>query len=288
MESAPTRHEASMDIYTPAPAMVEEVRIESRDVKTFRLAFEDPQRREGFLFRPGQFVELSVPGEGEATFCLASGPRERGYVECSVKRVGRVTEALHMLDEGSRVGLRGPYGNSFPLEAMRGRELVFVAGGIGLAALRSLILAVLDERGKYGALRILYGARSEADLVYRQELEQWRDHADVDVVLTVDPGGESREWTGRVGFVPVVLEELAPERENVTVLTCGPPIMIRYTLAALERMGFAPEQVLTTLEMKMKCGLGLCGRCNVGPLYVCKDGPVFTCAQIKEFAEQIV
>jgi sulfhydrogenase subunit gamma (sulfur reductase) len=277
-----------VQIYTPYAARLQELRVETRDVKTLRLVFQDAKIAEGFSFRPGQFVELSVAGEGEATFCLASSPEERGYVECSVKRVGLVTEAIHRLDPSALVGLRGPYGNSFPLEQMEGRDLVFVAGGIGLAALRSLIKVVLAQPQKYGSILILYGARSVADLVYLEELEQWGSRKDLKTVLTVDPGGESADWKGEVGFVPAVLEKLNPGRKNTTVITCGPPIMIRYVLAALDKMGFDPEAVITTLEMKMKCGLGHCGRCNVGPLYVCKDGPVFTYAQIREFVEQII
>jgi sulfhydrogenase subunit gamma (sulfur reductase) len=277
-----------VQIYTPYAARLQELRVETRDVKTLRLVFQDAKIAEAFSFRPGQFVELSVAGEGEATFCLASSPEERGYVECSVKRVGLVTEAIHRLDPSALVGLRGPYGNSFPLEQMEGRDLVFVAGGIGLAALRSLIKVVVAQPQKYGSILILYGARSVADLVYREELEQWRSRKDLKTVLTVDPGGESADWKGEVGFVPAVLEKLNPGRKNTTVITCGLPIMIRYVLAALDKMGFDPEAVITTLEMKMKCGLGHCGRCNVGPLYVCKDGPVFTYAQIREFVEQII
>jgi sulfhydrogenase subunit gamma (sulfur reductase) len=277
-----------VQIYTPYAARLQELRVETRDVKTLRLVFQDEKVAEGFSFRPGQFVELSVAGEGEATFCLASSPEEKGFVECSVKRVGLVTEAIHRLDPSALVGLRGPYGNSFPLEQMEGRDLVFVAGGIGLAALRSLIKVVLAQPQKYGSVLILYGARSVADLVYLEELEQWGSRKDLKTVLTVDPGGESADWTGEVGFVPAVLEKLNPGRKNTTVITCGPPIMIRYVLAALDKMGFDPEAVITTLEMKMKCGLGHCGRCNVGSLYVCKDGPVFTYAQIREFVEQII
>jgi sulfhydrogenase subunit gamma (sulfur reductase) len=177
-----------VQIYTPYAARIQELRVETRDVKTLRLVFQDAKIAEGFSFRPGQFVELSVAGEGEATFCLASSPEERGYVECSVKRVGLVTEAIHRLDPSALVGLRGPYGNSFPLEQMEGRDLVFVAGGIGLAALRSLIKVVLAQPQKYGSILILYGARSVADLVYREELEQWRSRKDLKTVLTVDPG----------------------------------------------------------------------------------------------------
>jgi len=275
-------------IYTPYAARIEELRIENKDVTTLRLVFQDQEVGKNFSFQPGQFVELSVPGEGEATFCLASSPEERGYVECSVKRVGLVTEAIHRLDRYALVGLRGPYGNSFPLKNMEERNLIFVAGGIGLAALRSLIRVVLSTRKDFGSILILYGARSVEDQVYKEELEQWQSRKDVDTVLTVDPGGETGEWQGEIGFVPAVLEKLNPDRNNATVITCGPPIMIRYVLAALDRMGFDPQSVITTLEMKMKCGLGHCGRCNVGPLYVCKDGPVFTYAQIKEFVEQIL
>jgi len=275
-------------IYTPCAARIDELRIETRDVKTLRLVFHDQGVGEDFSFQPGQFVELSVPGEGEAPFCLVSSPEERGYVECSVKRVGLVTEAIHRLDQNALVGLRGPYGNSFPLKNMEGRDLIFVAGGIGLAALRSLIRVVLSRREDFGSILILYGARSVEDLVYREELEQWQSRKDVDTVLTVDPGGETAEWKGKIGFVPAVLEKLNADRNSAMVITCGPPIMIRYVLAALDRMGFDPQSVITTLEMKMKCGLGQCGRCNVGPLYVCKDGPVFTYARIKEFVEQIL
>ena len=275
-------------IYTPLAARVRELRVETPEVKTLRLIFQDKRVAEKFNFQPGQFVELSVAGEGEATFCLASSPEEKEYVECSVKRVGLVTEAIHRLDPDALVGLRGPYGNSFPLQRMEGRDLIFVAGGIGLAALRSMIKVVLPEAEKYGSILILYGARSVEDLVYREELEQWRSRKDVKTVLTVDPGGEGAGWKGEVGFVPAILERLNPGRKNSTVITCGPPIMIRYVLAALDRMGFDPQEVITTLEMKMKCGLGHCGRCNVGPLYVCKDGPVFTYAQIREFMEQII
>ena len=275
-------------IYTPFAARVRELRVETKDVKTLRLVFEEEKVAETFAFEPGQFVELSVAGEGEATFCLASSPQEKGYLECSVKRVGLVTEAIHRLDPDALVGLRGPYGNSFPLQRMEGRDLIFVAGGIGLAALRSLIKVVLAGRGKFGSILILYGARSVEDLVYREELEKWRSLKGLKTVLTVDPGGESPGWKGEVGFVPAVLERLNPGSRNSTVITCGPPIMIRYVLAALDKMGFDPQEVITTLEMKMKCGLGHCGRCNVGPLYVCKDGPVFTYARIREFVEQII
>ena len=274
-------------LYTPELTRVKGITIETKDVKTLRLEFEKEKLREDFTFAPGQFVELSVPGVGEATFCLASSPRAKGFLECSVKRIGKVTEAIHMLDEESIVGIRGPYGNGFPIELMSGKDLIFVGGGIGLAPLRSLILEVLAQRDRFGDILILCGARSVGDLVYRAELEQWQGRQDIQTVLTVDPGGETEDWKGKVGLVPPVLEELSPPKNNSIVITCGPPIMIRYVLESLDKMGFDPENVITTLEMKMKCGVGHCGRCNVGPFYVCRDGPVFTYQQIKEFVEQI-
>jgi NAD(P)H-flavin reductase len=275
-------------LYTPELTRVTDIYSETKDVKTLKLEFAEEKLRGDFNFSPGQFIELSVPGVGEATFCLASSPRADGYLECSIKKAGKVTEAVHMLDVASFVGIRGPYGNWFPIETMRGLDLIFVAGGIGLAALRSLILEVLARRDEFANIHIIYGARSVEDLVYKRELEEWQSRQDIQTILTVDPGGETEDWEGKVGFVPAVLEEVSPPKENSVVITCGPPIMIHFVLGTLDQMGFDPERVITTLEMKMKCGLGHCGRCNVGPLYVCKDGPVFTYQQIRGFLEHIL
>ena len=273
-------------LYTPLLARVQSIVPETRDVRTLRLALENAD--EAFDFTPGQFMEVSVPRAGEATFCIASCPGDTDYIECSIKRVGRVTEAIHMLDPDSLVGIRGPYGNGFPMERLRGQDLLFVGGGIGLAPLRSLIRETLRLRDDFGDLTILYGARTEADMVYKEEIDAWQKRDDLRTILTVDPGGETESWQHRVGYVPNVLREIAPRPDSGMVVTCGPPIMIRLTLAALDELGFDPERVLTTLELKMKCGVGQCGRCNVGPLYVCKDGPVFTYAQIKGFMEDIL
>ena len=188
------------------------------------------------------------------------------------------TEALEV---GDTMGVRGPYGNSFPIEEFFGKNMVFVAGGIALPPLRTLICNCLDQRDKFGDITIVYGARTEADLVYKRELKEWQERADVRLVKTVDPGGDGPEWDGMVGFVPTILGEAAPSAENTIALVCGPPIMIKFTLPVLEKLGFTDEQVYTTLENRMKCGLGKCGRCNVGNVYVCKDGPVFTAQQIK-------
>lgn len=269
------------NIYQPHLMKIMKIIPETVDTKTFHIQFQDPALKDNFSFLAGQFAEYSVLGEGEATFCISSSPTRMDHLEFSVKRVGRVTQALHHLNEGEVIGFRGPYGNHFPLDRMKGKNLVLIGGGIGLAPLRSLIQNVLDNRSEYGEINILYGARSPQDLCFKYDLEAWSQDPTVKMVTTVDVG--DKDWKGKVGLVPIVLEEMAPSSRDAVAITCGPPIMIRYTLLALEKLGFTPPQVWTTLEMKMKCGVGKCGRCNIGPIYVCKDGPVFSLEEIRNF-----
>jgi NAD(P)H-flavin reductase len=273
------------NIYKPYLARIEEVRWETPDTKTFKLAFIDPEIYDSFTFKAGQFGEYSSFGEGESTFCISSSPTRKGYIECSFKVVGKVTAALKNKDIGDLIGFRGPFGNSFPIENMFDKNLIFVGGGIGLAPLRSLIWNCLDLRERFKDITILYGARSVSDLCYKNELKQWEERADVKFIKTVDPGGETADWNGKIGFVPTILKEISPSPENAVAITCGPPIMIKFVLQALEQMGFKAEQVVTTLENRMKCGLGKCGRCNIGSTYVCIDGPVFTAEQLKALPE---
>jgi sulfhydrogenase subunit gamma (sulfur reductase) len=274
------------NIYKPYVMAIDSIRQETSDIKTFRLAFRDPAAQADFQFKAGQFGVFSVFGRGEAPFGIANSPTRDEYIECSVKRVGRVTDALHELNEGDEVGFRGPYGRPFPIEKMQHKNLVFVGGGIGMAPLRSLLWNCLDRRDQFGDITVVYGARSTADLVYQRELQEWSAREDVDIVLTVDPGGEDEQWQGEIGFVPTVLEKVDPSPQNAMVITCGPPIMIKFVLVSLSKMGFAPEQIITTLEMKMKCGLGKCGRCNIGPAYVCKHGPVFSYEELMALPEE--
>ena len=193
--------------YVPYKMRIEKITDETPDVKTFRLVFDDPEQGEKFAFKAGQFGLFSAFGYGESTFCIASSPTRQGYIECSVKRAGRVTQALHALQEGDVIGFRGPYGNWFPLERMKGKNILFVAGGIGLAPVRSIICNCLDLRDQFGDITICYGARTVADLVYKEELKEWEARDDITTIFTVDPGGETPDWKGKVGFVPTVLGE---------------------------------------------------------------------------------
>ncbi len=272
---------AQDNVYLPHIAIIEKVIDETPGVRTFHFNFKDEKLRKAFSFESGQFGEYSVFGIGEAPFCISSTPTRHDHLEFAVQQVGRVTNALHRLGVGAEIGFRGPYGNSFPLDFLQGKNLVFVGGGIGLAPLRSLIWNVLDNRDKYKKIDIIYGARSPADLCFQYDLESWNKDKTVKMVTTVDRGDDT--WTGRVGLVPKVLEQAAPSAKDAVAIVCGPPIMIRFTFPALEKLGFTPEQMITTLEKRMKCGIGKCGRCNIGNIYVCRDGPVFSYAQIKNF-----
>ncbi len=273
-------------IYQPDLVVVEAIVDETPDTRTYRLRFTDPAKATGFSFRAGQFGEYSVFGAGESTFCIASPPTRTGYLEGTVKAAGKVTGSLREVDVGDVLGFRGPYGNVFPVEEWEGRNLLFIAGGIGLAPVRCVIWNVLDLRDRYGEVTIVYGARSVADLVYKRELEEWAARGDVRLVVTVDPGGETPEWSGEVGYVTPIVEQTAPSPDNAVAVLCGPPIVVKLTLPVLARLGYADDAIFTTLENRMKCGLGKCGRCNIGSVYVCKDGPVFTAAQIKSLPQE--
>jgi NAD(P)H-flavin reductase len=269
-----------MNLYQPHLVTIDGIQDETADTRTLRLSFNDPRVAGSFAFKAGQFGEYSVFGAGECTFCIASSPTRRPFIECSFKAVGKVTRALRNLEVGEVMGFRGPYGNWFPVDEWTGQAVVFVAGGIGLAPVRSVIWNVLDLRSRFDDVTIVCGARSVADLVYKRELAEWGARDDVRLLETVDPGGQTPDWNGEVGFVPEVLAKAGPSARNAVAVVCGPPVMIKYTLPVLDRLGFRPEKVYTTLENRMKCGVGKCGRCNVGPVYVCKDGPVFSAAQL--------
>ncbi len=270
------------NLYLPHLMEIEKITQEAPGVRTFKLRFQDEQAAEAFTFKAGQFGEYSAFGEGESTFCIASSPTRKGYIECTFRQAGRVTSGLARLEEGDTMGFRGPFGNTFPIDEWKGKNLVFVAGGIALPPMRCVIWNVLDTRENFKDITIVYGAKSVNDLVYKHELKDWAARPDVKLVTTVDPGGETPDWDGEVGFVPAVLEKVAPSAADTIAIVCGPPIMIKFTFPVLEKLGFKDENIFTTLENRMKCGVGKCGRCNVGKLYVCKDGPVFTKKELND------
>ncbi len=271
------------DTLIPLVGVVTDIRQDTPDVKTFRVnALEG-----GKVFEhiPGQCAMLQIPGAGEAMFSITSSPTNTEFMEFSIKKCGCLTNWLHEMEVGQEILIRGPYGNGFPVDTdFAGKDLLFIAGGIGLAPLRSVINYCRDNRDKYGKIDIVYGSRSADDLVdYQEIIDEWCKDTGIDVYLTIDR--EQEGWDGHVGFVPTYVKELGFDT-NKTAVICGPPIMIKFTLAGLIELGFDKTQVYTTMELKMKCGVGKCGRCNIGNKYVCKDGPVFRCDQIDEMPDE--
>ena len=269
--------------YVPQLAEIGEVFDEvigERAIKTFRFSFCDEKVQNEFMFMPGQCIMVSAMGEGECMFALSSSPTETDYLEVSVMNLGKVTSVLHDYEPGDIIGVRGPYGNGFDVKGWKGKNIVTVGGGIGQPPLRSLIWYILDNRKDYGKLDVIYGARTSNDLSFLKELLDLEKRDGVDVHLSIDV--EEDGWTRFVGFVPDNLLAVAPSPENAVAITCGPPIMIHFVIQNLLKLGFTDEQIYTTLEMRMKCGIGKCGRCNIGNVYVCKDGPVFSYAQLKK------
>ena len=278
------------DPYLPYTVIIRKITIENeaRDIKTFELVFPDGQQREQFDFVPGQFAQLSVFGAGESPIGIASSPLDADCISFTVKKypTGVVTTALHNCEPGQTIGLRGPFGNHYPFDQMAGKDIVIVGGGFAVTTLRSTIRYLLHEskRSDFGKITFFYGARTPGELIYRDEISSWAQRSDIDVHLTVDNPDDS--WTAHTGVVPAVVTSVAPTAQNAIALVCGPPIMVKYTIPALRDLGFTPEQIITSLEMRMKCGIGKCGRCNIGSKYVCIDGPVFSVAELEKLPQE--
>ncbi len=279
-------HPFSHNPYKPDVATVQEVIQETSNIRTLRLTLDDPTRWKEFSFKPGQVGQLSAFGAGESTFVINSPPTRMDYLQFSILRAGEVTSRLHQVSAGEKIGVRAPLGNSFPVDELRGKNILLIGGGIGMAPLRTLLLYLLDKRADYADVTLLYGARSPDDLAFKYDIPDWTSRADMKTTLTVD-GTKDPEWKHKVGLIPNVLLEMAPSTENTVAVTCGPPIMIKFTLEALKKLGFADENIITTLERRMKCGIGICGRCNIGSSYVCVDGPVYTYAQLRGLPDEL-
>ena len=273
----------SQNALIPMLGVVTDIRRDTPDVKTFRVQALDGGKC--FEHIPGQCAMLSIPGVGEAMFSITSSPTVREYQEFSIKKCGCVTQWLHSMEVGQQITIRGPYGRPFPVDTeFAGHDMLFIAGGIGLAPLRSVINYCRHYRDRYGKIDVVYGSRSMQDLVdYNEIISEWEKDTGVSVHLTIDR--EQPEWDGHVGFVPNYVKELGFSTDKIAIL-CGPPIMIKFTLAGLQELGFDKTQVYTTMELRMKCGIGKCGRCNIGNKYVCKDGPVFRFDELGELPDE--
>ena len=273
------------NIYKPDLVEVLDVTQHTVDVKSVKIRFQDKGKQEQFSFRVGQFGMYSVFGYGESVFNICSSSHWKDFTEFCFRKTGRVTEAMWNVVPGDTIGFRGPYGNSYPMKDWEGKDLVFVGGGIAMPPIRCAIWYALENREKYGKITIVYGARSVGDLVFRSDLAKWAEYPNVDVLQTVDPGGETPDWNGKIGFVPTILKEAKFNAQNAAALVVGPPIMIKFSLPVLADVGMSEENIFTSLENRMKCGVGKCGRCNCGSVYVCKEGPVFSFKQIKQLPE---
>ncbi|MBN2587654.1 MAG: FAD/NAD(P)-binding protein [Candidatus Fermentibacteraceae bacterium] len=271
--------------YVPIRMRVEKIAVEDpeRNLRTYDLAFEDEDAGKRFNYLPGQFCEMSILGKGESPFGIASSPSEGDLLKFTVNRAGSVTGEIHYLREGDAVGIRGPLGNWYPVEKLKGMNVLIIGGGFAFTTLRSLLVYLLGSRGDYGDINVIYGARNPDLFIYKNEIEEWRTREDMELHLTIDSPVDG--WSGMTGFVPSVTGELAPGQENTMAIVCGPPIMIKFTLPVLTELGFPDERIYTSLERRMKCGIGKCGRCNIGSRYVCIDGPVFSLAQLRNIPE---
>lgn len=272
--------------YKPHIATVEDTWFETygdRCIKTFKVVFDDEEIKQSWQHQPGQCAMIGLLGVGESMISISCSPTEGQFLRFSVMRVGKVTNALHELEPGDKMTVRGPYGNSFPVDEWKGKKIITIGGGIGQAPLRPIIEYVKANRDEYEDLTVIYGARTSGDLCFRNEMEDLQEKGAVSCHLSVDL--EEEGWPHYVGFVPSLLMEVNPSPENTIAITCGPPIMIKFVLENLKKLNFEDDQIYTTLENRMKCGIGKCGRCNAGNLYVCKDGPVFSYATLKQVPE---
>ncbi|MCM8782443.1 MAG: FAD/NAD(P)-binding protein [Candidatus Omnitrophica bacterium] len=267
------------NIYRPIEASIEDIIIESPTIKTFVLRPKEP-----FGFKTGQFVELTLPGVGEAPFTPSSDPNIKDKIELTIMNVGRVTSLLHTISRNTILGIRGPYGKGYPLDKFVGKDILIVGGGVGLAPLRSLVFSLFCDIDRYNKVVLCYGARTPADIIYKDAINQWKKKRKTEVRITVDAADST--WRGNVGLVTTLLiKDLPIELKNAVSVVCGPPIMMKFVTLKLLDLGFSPGDIYLSMEKNMSCGLGKCGHCRIGKFYACKDGPVFTYEQLKDIPD---
>jgi len=274
--------------YIPMLTTIKNIVSENKvnDIKTIELEFKKEEDYKKFNYIPGQFAEISLIGKGECPIGIASSPTEEGTIKFTIKKMGTVTSGFHNCEIGDTIGVRGPCGNGWPIDKMKGKNIIVIGGGFAFSTLRSLVLYISDEKNRkeYGNIIIIYGNRDSGEMLYRELMEEWEKREDIELTLTIDRPEEG--WTRKVGFVAAVVKEVAPSPENAIAVICGPPIMIRTAVAELVQLGWKDDQILNSLEMRMKCGIGKCGRCNIGNKFVCVDGPVFSLAELKEMPDE--
>jgi len=268
----------------PESATIEEIKDEIRDVKTFYMSLDNKEIDNNFKIKSGQFIMCTVFGAGEFAVSLPPSP-ENDRFHLTVRKVGSVTNALHDLNVGDKVGIRGPFGNGFPFEEIKGKNIVYVAGGIGLIPLRSSIVHVLQHKQEFGRVIVLHGARTPDDLMYKENLKEWQAFPGFETYITVDVGTPG--WSGEVGFVHTLFDKVNLPIENTVAFVCGPPVMFNTVIGELMKRGLRDDCIISTLERHMKCGIGKCQHCAIGRTLVCTDGPVYTYRQIKTLGEQI-
>jgi sulfite reductase subunit B len=270
-------------IYTPTKARINKIRELSPTEKLFTIELPAGYSLD---HRPGQFVEVSLMGIGEAPISISSSPsRSDGVFELCVRRTGDLTNVLHTLSEGDTLGIRGPFGRGFPYERFRGKDILFVPCGLGLAPMRSLINQVLDERGKFGKVTILYGSRSPELLLFKEELDEWGKRNDIDLHLTVDQGDDS--WDGNIGVITTLFPQIEVYARNTVAVVIGPPVVYKFVLIELLGKGITEGNIWFSFERRMKCGVGKCGHCQIHHLYSCQSGPSFSYAEIKNLEEAL-
>jgi NAD(P)H-flavin reductase len=266
------------NIYRPIEATIEDIITESPTIKTFVL-----KPREQFEFKTGQFIELTLSGIGEAPFTPSSDPNVLDKIDVTIMNVGRVTSLLHSCPKNTSVGIRGPYGKGYPLDKFKGKDVLVVGGGVGLAPLRSLLFTLFAQIDNYNKVILRYGARTPADIIYKESIPLWAKKKKVDVFTTVDAGDST--WKGHVGLVTTILKDLPVDLEKAVAIVCGPPIMMKFVTLKLLELGFRSQDIYLSMEKNMSCGLGKCGHCRIGRFYACKDGPVFTHEQLKDLPD---
>jgi sulfhydrogenase subunit gamma (sulfur reductase) len=275
--------DSKKDLYLPLPATVNEVRPVTKLESFFSCQLESGEEL-GHM--PGQFVEVSIPGIGEAPISVSSSPTRKGSFEMVIRKVGNVTNALHELVAGDRIFIRGPFGTSFPVDdAMKGKDVIFICGGIGLVPIRSAIQYVLDNRDDYKRVIILLGAKTPRDRLFIDELDEWRHDKNVTLLQTVDRRDES--WYGAEGVITTLLPLVKIDKDNTVAVICGPPIMYKFVIVMLLETGLREDQIYLSLERHMKCGVGKCGHCQINNIYVCQDGPVFNFSDITDLEEAL-